>query len=73
MYEVGGEIHMRYVDVLTESEIPNLMVRCQAAARALCAAVDQSAHEISAIVDEQRSRQQRLDHEELADSFERSL
>lgn len=70
MYEVGGEVHARYVDVVTEAEIRNLMARYRAAARALCTAVDEGAYEISAIVDEQRGRQQRLDNEELADSFE---
>ncbi|MBV8757095.1 MAG: hypothetical protein JO257_07470 [Deltaproteobacteria bacterium] len=61
MYEVGGEVHARYVDVVTEGEIPNLMARYRKAARALRAACDQGAGELSKIVAEQRTRQQTLD------------
>lgn len=70
MYEVGGEVHARYVDVVTEAEVPNLIARHRAAARALCTAVDEGAHAISAIVDDQRGQQQRLDNAQLADGFE---
>lgn len=69
MYEVGGEVHARYVDVVTEAEVPNLTARYRAAALALCTAFDEGVHAISAIVDEQRSRQQQLDNTALADSF----
>jgi hypothetical protein len=68
MYEVGGEVHARYVDVVTENEIPNLMSRYREAARALRTACDQGAGELSEIVEEQRMRQEKLDREHLADS-----
>jgi hypothetical protein len=63
MYEVGGEVHARYVDVVTENEIPNLMLRHRDAARALRKACDEGAGELSRIVDEQRLRQEKLDRE----------
>lgn len=66
MYEVGGEIHARYVDVVTEKEIPNLMLRYREAARALRTACDEGAGELSKIVEEQRMSQEKLDREAAA-------
>jgi hypothetical protein len=60
MYDVGGEIHARYVDVMTETEIPNLMSRYRQAARALRTACDQGALELSDIVEEQRIAREKL-------------
>jgi hypothetical protein len=61
MHEVGGEVHVRYVDVVTEAEIPRLMTRYRDAARGLRTACDNGHLELSAIVDEQRERQGRID------------
>jgi hypothetical protein len=61
MYEVGGEIHARYVDVVTEAEIPHLMSRYRQAARDLSTAFDNGQWELNAIVDEQRARQEAFD------------
>lgn len=61
MYEVGGEIHARYLDVVTEAEIPNLMKRYREAARRLREACDSGQWQLETIVDEQRARQEKID------------
>lgn len=61
MYEVGGEVHERYVDVVTEHSVGDVMARYREAARGLNEACGRNASELQTIVEEQLDSQRRLD------------